>query len=72
MRHPIYLAFLAMLLATGLLVSAIPKLVIAVIIYLAGAEMRIADEERELSARHGDEYEQYRRRTRWRYLPGLR
>jgi protein-S-isoprenylcysteine O-methyltransferase Ste14 len=72
LRHPIYLAFLAMLLATGLLVTTLPKLAFALLIYLAGTEFRIAEEERELAARHGDEYGQYRRRTRFRYLPGLR
>lgn len=72
LRHPIYLAFLAMLLATGLLVTNLPRLAIAILIYLAGTEMRIAEEERDLSERHGDEFEAYRRRTRARYLPGLR
>ena len=71
-RHPIYLAFLAMLLATGLLASAGPRLAVAIVIYLAGAELRIASEEEELAERFQAEYEQYRLRTRWRYLPGLR
>lgn len=71
-RHPIYLAFFAMLLATGLLVTSLPKLAVAIVIYLAGTEMRVAEEERDLIDRHGDEFEQYRRRTRFRYLPGLR
>lgn len=72
LRHPIYLAFLAMLLATGLLVATAPRVALAIVIYLAGTEMRVGDEERELSERHGDEFEQYRHRTRWRYLPGIR
>lgn len=72
LRHPIYLAFLAILLATGLLVATLPKLVIAVVMYLAGTELRIAEEESGLTERHGDQYAQYCRRTRWRYLPGLR
>ncbi len=72
LRHPIYLAFFAMLLATGLLVTSLPKLAIAIVIYLAGTEMRVAEEERDLVNRHGDEFEQYSHHTRWRYLPGLR
>jgi protein-S-isoprenylcysteine O-methyltransferase Ste14 len=72
MRHPIYLAFFAMLLATGLLASAGLRLAVAVVIYLAGTEMRIASEEAELAAAFPTEYGQYRVRTRWRYLPGLR
>ena len=72
MRHPIYLAILAMLLATGLLASAGQRLLVAVVIYLAGSELRIASEEEYLARTFRAEYEQYRLRTRWRYLPGLR
>jgi len=72
MRHPIYLAFLAMLVASGLLISARSVLAIAVVLYLAGSELRIAFEEEELAGTFRAEYEQYRLRTRWRYFPGLR
>ena len=72
LRHPIYLAFLAMLLATGLLASARQGLLVAVVLYLAGSEKRIASEEEDLARTFRDEYEQYRLRTRWRYFPGLR
>ena len=72
MRHPIYLAILAMLLATGLLASDGRGLLVAVVIYLAGSELRIASEEEDLARAFRDEYAQYRLRTRWRYLPGLR
>jgi protein-S-isoprenylcysteine O-methyltransferase Ste14 len=71
-RHPIYLALLAMLLATGLLTSVSPGLAVAIVMYLVGSELRIASEEEELAARFHAEYEQYRLRTRWRYFPGLR
>jgi protein-S-isoprenylcysteine O-methyltransferase Ste14 len=72
LRHPIYAAFLAMLIATGLLVSGGLKLIGAVGLYLAGSELRIASEEADLAERFPDSYPQYRRRTRWRYLLGLR
>jgi protein-S-isoprenylcysteine O-methyltransferase Ste14 len=72
MRHPIYAAFLAMLLATGLLTSAGFKLVVATVLYLAGSEFRIGSEEAELAEKFPGGYEQYRLRTRWRYLPGVR
>ena len=72
LRHPMYLAFLAMLLATGLLASAGLKLVAATVLYLAGSELRIASEEAELRERFPADYAQYRLKTRWRYLPGLR
>ena len=72
LRHPIYLAFFAMLLATGLLASAGPKLLIAAAMFLLGSELRSAAEEADLARRFPAEYPAYRRRTRWRYLPGLR
>ena len=71
-RHPIYLAFLAMLVATGMLISSGVKLILPVLLYLAGSELRIASEEVELAKRFPDAYAMYRSRTRWRYLPGLR
>lgn len=72
LRHPIYLAFLGMLVATGLLVSDGLRLGIAIVSYLAGSELRIASEEAALAAKFSTQYEQYRHRTPWRYLPGLR
>lgn len=72
LRHPIYLAFLAMLLATGLLLSAGPKLLLAILLYIGGSELRIASEEGELADRFPDEFARFQRQTRWRYLPGLR
>ncbi len=66
-RHPLYLSFLLMLVATGLLVAVWPKLLAAVALYVAGSEIRIATEERELAG-----YEAYKQQVRWRYLPGIR
>ncbi len=72
LRNPIYLAFLAMLVATGLLVSGGVRLILPVLLYVAGSELRIASEEGELAKKFAEDYALYRRRTRWRYLPGLR
>lgn len=72
LRHPIYLAFLAMLVATGFLVSGGTKLILPVLLYLSGSELRIASEEGELAKKFPEGYARYRRQTRWRYLPGLR
>jgi len=71
LRHPLYLAFFLMLLATGLLVTSLPKLAGAALLYLLGSELRLASEERELLARYPD-YAAYRQATRFRYLPGIR
>ena len=71
-RHPMYLAFFAMLLATGFLASSGPKLIFAAVLYLAGCEIRIAFEESHLSHQFPTSYSNYRTRTPWRYLPGIR
>jgi protein-S-isoprenylcysteine O-methyltransferase Ste14 len=71
-RNPVYLAFLAMLMATGLLTSGGIKLILPVLLYLAGSELRIASEEGKLAEKFPKGYEMYRTRTRWRYLPGIR
>jgi protein-S-isoprenylcysteine O-methyltransferase Ste14 len=72
LRNPVYLSFLAMLMATGLLTSCGIKLILPVLLYLAGSELRIASEEGELAEKFPKGYEMYRTRTRWRYLPGIR
>jgi protein-S-isoprenylcysteine O-methyltransferase Ste14 len=72
LRHPMYLAFLALLVATGLLVSGGGRLILAALLYLGGSELRIASEEAELAGRFPAEHARYKRQTRWRYLPGLR
>ena len=71
-RHPIYLAFFLMLIATGLIISARGPLLIAAILYLAGSEIRIFVEEDELLERFPTSYSQYQQQTKWRYFPGLR
>ena len=72
LRDPLYLAFLAMLVATGFLISDGIKLIPPLLLYLAGSELRIASEERELAEKFPVGYAMYRSSTRWRYLPGLR
>lgn len=72
LRHPMYLAFLALLGATGLLVAPWTLQTAALLIYLIGTELRIADEEAALRESLGEAYPAYCARTRWRYLPGLR
>lgn len=71
-RNPIYLALLAMLVATGLLTSGGVKLILPVFFFLVGSELRIASEEDELRKKFPEAYASYQSRTRWRYLPGLR
>jgi protein-S-isoprenylcysteine O-methyltransferase Ste14 len=66
-RHPMYLAFLGLLLATAFAVSARWLLFAGAVLFATGTELRIAAEEAGLEG-----YAAYAARTRWRYLPGLR
>ncbi|MBK7929636.1 MAG: isoprenylcysteine carboxylmethyltransferase family protein [Bryobacterales bacterium] len=71
-RHPMYLGFFLLVVATALLASARWTLAAAVVVYALGTELRVAREEAELGRRFGDEHASYRAQTRWRWLPGLR
>jgi protein-S-isoprenylcysteine O-methyltransferase Ste14 len=71
LRHPLYLTFLLMLLATGLLVTTWPRIAAAALLYLMGSELRLAAEEQELAEAH-PEYANYKQQTPYRYLPLIR
>lgn len=58
-RNPIYLGMLGMLLATGLAVGRWPVLVIAIIVFLAGTEIRIRTEEKLLREAFGEKFDEY-------------
>ena len=70
-RHPVYASLFLMMLATGLLFSRWPMLLLGVVLYVAGTEVRVHGEEGLLRARFGGEFEEYRRRVP-AYLPFLR
>lgn len=62
-RHPIYTAMLAMLVATGLVVSRWPALLVALPLFAVGTYVRVRSEERLLREAFGAEYEDYARRV---------
>jgi protein-S-isoprenylcysteine O-methyltransferase Ste14 len=70
-RHPIYAGMLAMLLALGLLLSRWPALLAALVLFIAGTEIRVRTEDRLLRGRFGKEFESYAARVP-AYLPWLR
>jgi len=70
MRHPIYTSMLCMLLGTGLLLTPAPLLMGAVVVFIAGTEIRVRIEDRLLASRF-NEFEGYRRRVS-AYIPFLR
>jgi protein-S-isoprenylcysteine O-methyltransferase Ste14 len=70
-RHPIYSAFLGLLLATGLALSTALLTGLAAAIYLAGTWWRMEREEALLRAHFGAAYEDYARQVP-RLLPRFR
>jgi protein-S-isoprenylcysteine O-methyltransferase Ste14 len=70
-RHPIYASMIALLLATGLLRAPLTVCAIALVLMIAGTEIRIHAEERLLAERFGQQFADYRARVP-AYLPFLR
>jgi len=70
-RHPIYLSMFGMLLATGLLMTPWVRFLIAIVIFIAGNEIRIRSEEKLLHERFGETFEAYQKEVA-AYVPYLR
>ncbi|MBZ5723823.1 MAG: isoprenylcysteine carboxylmethyltransferase family protein [Acidobacteriia bacterium] len=70
-RHPIYASLLAMLLCTILLLTRWPWPVAALVLYVAGTEIRVRTEDGLLASRFGEEFEAYRRKVP-AYIPLVR
>jgi protein-S-isoprenylcysteine O-methyltransferase Ste14 len=70
-RHPIYVALLGMLIGTGLVVSWWPIVLLAVLLFVAGMEIRIHVEDALLADRFGEVFEEYQC-TVAAYIPFLR
>jgi protein-S-isoprenylcysteine O-methyltransferase Ste14 len=58
-RHPIYLAMMGLLVATGIAFGTLLGIGLALGLYLWGTWMRVRFEERLLLAKFGDSYAQY-------------
>jgi protein-S-isoprenylcysteine O-methyltransferase Ste14 len=70
-RHPVYASFLSLMLGSGLLIATLPLMLLGLVIFVCGTEIRVRVEDALLSARFGKEFEDYRRRVP-AYLPGVR
>jgi protein-S-isoprenylcysteine O-methyltransferase Ste14 len=70
-RHPIYLSMLGMLMATGAAWTWWPMWVAAVVVFLAGTEIRVRAEDRLLEERFQDSFRAYRAHVA-AYIPFLR
>ena len=60
-RHPIYVAMIGMLVATGLALSRWPALSLGLVLAIAGTMVRVREEESLLRAAFGAQFETYRR-----------
>jgi protein-S-isoprenylcysteine O-methyltransferase Ste14 len=69
-RHPIYTSMLCILLGTGLLVTSWLLFGIALIVFLAGAGIRMQVENKLLADRFGSEFASYKRSVP-AVIPGL-
>jgi protein-S-isoprenylcysteine O-methyltransferase Ste14 len=67
-RHPIYTSMLCVLLATGFVVTPLPLLLLAIVVFLIGTEIRVRIEDRLLASRFGDKFQEYQR-TVPAYIP---
>jgi len=60
-RHPIYSGMLGLFIGTGLSLTPLPVLLVAVGVYLLGTRLRTRSEERLLRRQFGEEYVRYSR-----------
>jgi protein-S-isoprenylcysteine O-methyltransferase Ste14 len=72
LRHPVYLAFLGMIVATVLVRGHVLAGVLAILVFSGGTEIRVRAEERLLLNAFQSRFSEYRARTRWAYLPFIR
>jgi protein-S-isoprenylcysteine O-methyltransferase Ste14 len=70
-RHPIYASMGLMLLGSGFMIAPLWRLAIAIVIFIAGTEVRVRIEDGLLRSRFGEQFEEYRRSVR-AYIPLVR
>lgn len=71
LRHPIYTSMLCVLCGTGFMVTPLWLLLLAILLFLIGAEIRVRVEDALLASRFGDEFRYYQR-TVSAYVPFLK
>ena len=70
-RHPIYASMLGMLLVNGIMMSSWPFLLVAIVLFVMGTEIRVHEEDRLLEGRFGERFTLYKSRVR-AYVPFVR
>jgi protein-S-isoprenylcysteine O-methyltransferase Ste14 len=71
LRHPIYTSMLCTLLGTGVLITPWWLLLISIVIFIAGTEIRVRVEDSLLSSHFGDRFQDYKQNVP-AYIPFLR
>lgn len=70
-RHPIYASMLAVLLATGIVVTPWKLFVAALVVFLIGTEIRVQTEDTLLASHFGEQFRAYRKSVA-AYIPLVR
>ncbi|HUL16261.1 MAG TPA: isoprenylcysteine carboxylmethyltransferase family protein [Terriglobales bacterium] len=70
-RHPIYTSMFLVLEGTGFMISPAVLQILATVIFILGAEIRVRSEEKLLASQFGEKFEEYRGRVP-AYLPLVR
>ncbi len=70
-RHPIYTSMFCVLLGTGFMITPLPLLLLSILLFVTGTEIRVRIEDSLLSSRFGSEFREYQR-TVSAYIPLLR
>jgi len=71
LRHPIYTSMLCVLLGTGVMITPWWLLLLSLLVFLTGTEIRVRIEDRLLSSTFGDRFREYQRSVS-SYVPFLR
>lgn len=70
-RHPIYASMLCLMLGMGFMVTPLPLLAVALLLAIAGTEIRVRIEDALLSSRFGAKFDEYRHSVA-AYVPLIR
>jgi protein-S-isoprenylcysteine O-methyltransferase Ste14 len=70
-RHPIYTSMLCVLLGTGFMITPLPMLLLSILLFMIGTEIRVRIEDGLLSSRFGDQFRDYQCRVP-AYIPFLK
>lgn len=71
LRHPIYTSMFCMLLGTGFMITSLPLLLAAILLFVSGTEIRVRIEDGLLASRFGDKFREYQRAVP-AYVPFVR